>query len=48
MTDKSQKEMLESGNMSFIDFLNQSTPIELNEFLKNKGKRKVRSMFIRL
>nr|DAX22452.1 MAG TPA: hypothetical protein [Bacteriophage sp.] len=34
--------------MSFIDFLNQSSPIELNEFLKNKGKRKVRSMFIRL
>lgn len=48
MTDKSKKEMLELGNMSFIDFLNQSTPIELNEFLKNKGKRKVRSMFIRL
>jgi len=48
MTDKSKKEMLESGNMSFIDFLNQSTPIELNEFLKNKGKRKIRSMFIRL
>ena len=48
MTDKSKKEMLESGNMSFIDFLNQSTPNELNEFLKNKGKRKVRSMFIRL
>ncbi len=48
MTDKSKKGTLESGNMSFIDFLNQSSPIELNEFLKNKGKRKVRSMFIRL
>lgn len=48
MTDKSKKDMLENGNMCFIDFLNQSTPIELNEFLKSKGKRKVRSMFIRL
>ena len=48
MTDKSKKDMLENGNLSFIDFLNQSTPIELNEFLKSRGKRKVRSMFIRL
>lgn len=48
MTDKSKKDTLENGNMSFIDFLNQSTPVELNEFLKSKGKRKVRSMFIRL
>ena len=48
MTDKSKKDTLENENMGFIDFLNQSTPVELNEFLKSKGKRKVRSMFIRL